>query len=46
MTRPDGIADAQWVESATYSVDLAGERYAATVSLAPPYDPAGARVRA
>jgi 4-methylaminobutanoate oxidase (formaldehyde-forming) len=45
ITRSDGLADKPWVEGGLYSIDLAGERFAATVSLAAPYDPSGRRVR-
>jgi 4-methylaminobutanoate oxidase (formaldehyde-forming) len=45
ITRADGLADSQWLAAGTYAIDLAGERFAAAVSLAAPYDPTGARVR-
>jgi len=45
ITRSDGLADKPWVDGGAYSIDLAGERFAATVSLAAPYDPSGRRVR-
>jgi 4-methylaminobutanoate oxidase (formaldehyde-forming) len=45
VTRPDAALDAGWLDAGRYTVDLAGERFAATVSLSPPYDPAGLRVR-
>jgi 4-methylaminobutanoate oxidase (formaldehyde-forming) len=45
ITRSDGLADKQWLNDASYSIDLAGARFAATVSLTAPYDPMGARVR-
>jgi 4-methylaminobutanoate oxidase (formaldehyde-forming) len=35
-----------WLEAGTWEVDVAGERYAAEVSLRPMYDPTSARVRA
>jgi 4-methylaminobutanoate oxidase (formaldehyde-forming) len=46
VTRSDGLADAGWIERGDYTIDLAGERFAATVSLGAPYDPSGTRVRA
>ena len=46
VSRTDGPADRAWIESATWQIDLAGERRAALVSLRGPYDPAGERVRA
>ena len=45
VTRADGAADKAWIEAGRYEIDLAGERYAATVSLRAPYDPEGSRVR-
>ena len=45
VTRGDGAADKAWIESGRYTVDLAGERLAATVALRAPYDPDGARVK-
>jgi len=45
ITRCDGLADKPWVDAGAYSIDLAGERFAAAVSLAAPYDPAGTRIR-
>jgi 4-methylaminobutanoate oxidase (formaldehyde-forming) len=35
-----------WLAAGTWEVDIAGERYAAEVSLRPMYDPTSARVRA
>jgi glycine cleavage system aminomethyltransferase T/glycine/D-amino acid oxidase-like deaminating enzyme len=35
-----------WLDAGTWQVDIAGERYAAQVSLRPMYDPTSARVRA
>jgi 4-methylaminobutanoate oxidase (formaldehyde-forming) len=44
MKRPDGEAiDAAWLAAGKVEVDLAGHRFEATVSLRPPYDPAGQR---
>jgi 4-methylaminobutanoate oxidase (formaldehyde-forming) len=34
-----------WLDAGSWEVDIAGERYAATVSLRPLYDPTSARVR-
>jgi len=45
ITRTDGIADRAWIESGQYEIDLAGERYAATVSLRAPYDPDSRRIK-
>jgi 4-methylaminobutanoate oxidase (formaldehyde-forming) len=45
VTCTDGIADRAWIESGQYEIDLAGERYAATVSLKAPYDPDSRRVK-
>ncbi len=45
MTNPVAAADREWIESGRYEIDLAGERISAAVSLRPPYDPAGTRVR-
>ena len=35
-----------WLDAGAWEVDIAGERYAAEVSLRPMYDPTSARVRA
>ena len=45
ITRRNGIADRAWIESGQYEIDLAGERYAAAVSLKAPYDPDSRRVK-
>ena len=45
VTRADGGADKDWIEGGRYEIDLAGERYAAAVSLKAPYDPASLRVK-
>jgi 4-methylaminobutanoate oxidase (formaldehyde-forming) len=45
IARPDGAADRAWMESGSYEIDLAGERYPATVSLKAPYDPDSRRTR-
>ena len=46
VSKASGAADKRWIESGTWEIDLAGERFPATASLRPPYDPAGQRVRA
>jgi glycine cleavage system aminomethyltransferase T/glycine/D-amino acid oxidase-like deaminating enzyme len=43
--RDGGIADRDWLRAGTYQVAIGGDRYDATVSLQPPYDPSGARIR-
>ncbi len=45
ITRADGPADRAWIDEGRYEIDLAGERYAATVSLKAPYDPDSQRVK-
>jgi 4-methylaminobutanoate oxidase (formaldehyde-forming) len=45
VTRPDGVADRAWIGGGAYEIDLAGERYAATVSLKAPYDPESRRIK-
>jgi len=44
--RDGGKADRDWLSQGRYQVAIGGERYDATVSLQPPYDPSGARIRA
>jgi 4-methylaminobutanoate oxidase (formaldehyde-forming) len=46
ITRTDGPVDTAWIDAGDWSIDLAGDRYAARVSLRAPYDPSGSRVRA
>jgi glycine cleavage system aminomethyltransferase T/glycine/D-amino acid oxidase-like deaminating enzyme len=46
VTRADGLVDAGWLAGGRFTIDLAGEQFGAHVSLSPPYDPAGQRVRA
>ena len=46
VTNPDGPATADWLSAGTWEVDIAGQRYAARVSLRPLYDPTSARVNA
>jgi len=43
--RDGGKADREWLTQGTYQVAIGGERYDATMSLQPPYDPSGARIR-
>ena len=46
MKRSDGQAiDAAWLEAGKVEIDLAGTRLAAKVSLRPPYDPSGSRIK-
>jgi glycine cleavage system aminomethyltransferase T len=45
VSKEAGAADAAYVESGRYEIDVAGERLAARASLEPPYDPASSRVR-
>ena len=44
--RDGGKADRDWLDRGTYQVAIGGECYDASVSLRPPYDPTGARIRA
>jgi glycine cleavage system aminomethyltransferase T/glycine/D-amino acid oxidase-like deaminating enzyme len=44
--RDGGKADRDWLSQGTYQVAIGGERCDATVSLQPPYDPSGTRIRA
>ena len=44
--RDGGNADRDWLGRGTYQVAIGGECYDASVSLRPPYDPTGARIRA
>ncbi|MGH6610983.1 MAG: aminomethyltransferase family protein, partial [Burkholderiaceae bacterium] len=45
ITRSNGAADREWIASGEYEIDLAGERYATTVSLKAPYDPDSRRIK-
>lgn len=45
VTRADGAADAAYVSSGRYEIDLAGELVPATVHLKAPYDPRSERVK-
>jgi glycine cleavage system aminomethyltransferase T len=42
----DATVTKDWLDAGSWEVDIAGERYAAEVSLRPMYDPTSARVRA
>jgi len=37
---------ADWIAGGAWEIDVAGERYPATASLRPMYDPENARIRA
>ena len=43
--RDGGKADREWLGRGRYQVAIGGERYDADLSLRPPYDPAGTRIR-
>ena len=45
VAHPDGAADHAWIDGGKYEIDLAGERYAAAVSLKAPYDPESRRIK-
>jgi 4-methylaminobutanoate oxidase (formaldehyde-forming) len=44
--RDGGTADREWLGQGRYQVAIGGDRYDADLSLRPPYDPAGTRIRA
>jgi 4-methylaminobutanoate oxidase (formaldehyde-forming) len=46
ISNSEGPASAAWIDSGRYTIDLAGERFAAAVSLKAPYDPASSRTKA
>jgi 4-methylaminobutanoate oxidase (formaldehyde-forming) len=46
ISNSEGPASATWIDSGCYTIDLAGERFAAAVSLKAPYDPASSRTKA
>jgi heterotetrameric sarcosine oxidase gamma subunit len=46
VSSQDGAVDAEWLATGAFELDVAGTRMAVQASLKPPYDPAGARVRA
>ncbi len=45
VTNPDGLADAEFLESGHYEIEVACQRYAADASLIAWYDPRNERVR-
>ena len=45
ISNPDGVADAAYLNSGHYTIDLAGELLPATVHLKAPYDPRSERVK-
>ncbi|HWT44625.1 MAG TPA: glycine cleavage T C-terminal barrel domain-containing protein, partial [Vicinamibacterales bacterium] len=45
VARPDGPADASYLNAGRYEIDLAGERLSARVHLQAPYDPRSERVK-
>ena len=45
VSNAHGALDAAWLDAGRYKIDLAGERYAAAVSLKAPYDPASSRTK-
>jgi heterotetrameric sarcosine oxidase gamma subunit len=45
VNHPDGVADAAYLGSGRYEIDVAGELLPATVHLKAPYDPRSERVR-
>lgn len=46
LVETGGLSDKSFVEGASFEMDLAGERFAATAHLKTPYDPKSDRVRA
>src|ERR1700733_13839208 len=44
--RDGGTADREWLRQGTYQVAVGGQRYDAELTLRPPFDPAGDRIRA
>jgi 4-methylaminobutanoate oxidase (formaldehyde-forming) len=46
ISNGEGPASAAWIDSGSYTIDLAGERFAAAVSLKAPYDPTSSRTKA
>jgi len=45
ISNAHGTADANWIGTGRYTIDLAGERFDAAVSLKAPYDPASSRTK-
>ena len=46
MVEAPGPVDQSWLDSGEWTVDVAGTRYPARVSLRPLYDPTNARIKA
>jgi len=44
--RDGGAADREWLGQGAYQVAIGGQRYDADLTLRPPFDPAGMRIRA
>jgi 4-methylaminobutanoate oxidase (formaldehyde-forming) len=44
--RDGGTADREWLRQGTYQVAVGGQRYDADLTIRPPFDPAGMRIRA
>ena len=44
-TGEPGKCTPEWLMAGTYELEIATERFAATPTLKPPYDPTGARIR-
>jgi 4-methylaminobutanoate oxidase (formaldehyde-forming) len=45
VNNPQGVADAAYLNSGRYALDVAGELLPATVHLKAPYDPRSGRVK-
>jgi len=45
VSNPAAAIDKAWIDSGRWAIDLAGERFSASVSVRAPYDPDGLRVR-
>ncbi|MGA8454231.1 MAG: glycine cleavage T C-terminal barrel domain-containing protein, partial [Streptosporangiaceae bacterium] len=43
--RDGGTADREWLGQGAYQVAVGGQRYDADLTLRPPFDPAGMRIR-
>ena len=46
ISNAQGPADTAWIDGGRYTIDLAGERFGAAVSLKAPYDPSSSRTKA
>lgn len=46
VSNAHGPADTAWIDAGRYTIDLAGERFDAAVSLKAPYDPSSSRTKA